>query len=175
MPRRRRLKVTFDSSFWVHVVYLGLVDSLLHDYDLEVTREVEEELGTGSVSSEALRSSLASKRIRRGASSIRRVYLHGRGERAAINLALEKGLLLFIDDWRPAATARAASIETLSSVLYLVKLYGQGRRKADEVLDGLAFMARRNTLRRDYLISALRLVAEIRRRRGKERPGGRRR
>jgi predicted nucleic acid-binding protein len=37
--------------------------------------------------------------------------LYGDGERAAINLALERKFLLLIDDWRPYEVAQASGIE----------------------------------------------------------------
>ena len=98
------------------------------------------------------------------------ITLSGDGERAAINLALERRWLLLIDDWRPAEAARAAGLTALSSVLYVVRLFDEGRRTTEEVLDAFAFMVRRNSIRSEYLLSALNMVAEIRRRKGKLRP-----
>lgn len=36
---------TLDSSFWVHAVYLDLIEALLSDFELICTKAVEEELG----------------------------------------------------------------------------------------------------------------------------------
>lgn len=170
MSRRLKSKATFDASFWVHAVYLNLVDSVHHDYDLMVTPQVETEIGAGNATGNRLQALIEARRIRRGRASVNLVQLYGHGERSAINLAVEKHLLLLIDDWRPADAARALGITTLSSILYLVRLYDEGRRTAQEVLDGLSFMARRNSIRPEYLLSALRLLAEIRRRKGKRHP-----
>ena len=51
-------RAAFDSSFWVHAVYLGLVDYLLEDYELICPRAVEKELGRANPTSLRLRSLL---------------------------------------------------------------------------------------------------------------------
>jgi len=165
-----RPEATFDASFWVHAVYLNLVDSMLQDFTLAVTTEVEDEIGEENPTGQRLKELVGSKHIRRDAASVLPIALYGDGERAAINLALERGWLLLIDDWRPAEAARASGLTTMSSILYVVRLFDEGRRTAEEVLDAMAFMVRRNSIRNEYLLSALNVVAEIRRRRGKQRP-----
>jgi predicted nucleic acid-binding protein len=89
--------------------------------------------------------------------------LYGDGERAAINLALERKFLLLIDDWRPYEAAQAAGVEVVNSLAYLVGLYDQKRITLDRVLHGLAKTTRRGTLRPEWIQSAVRVVAEIRR------------
>jgi predicted nucleic acid-binding protein len=99
---------TFDSSFWVHAVYLDLVDFLLSDFDLTCTKAVEKELGRDNPTSLRLKTLLAGRSIKQAAPKSERIKLYGDGERAAINLALEQKLLLLIDDWRPYEAAQAA-------------------------------------------------------------------
>jgi predicted nucleic acid-binding protein len=53
--------------------------------------------------------------------------VYGDGERAAINLALERKFLLLIDDWRPYEAVQAAGIEVVNSLAYLIGLYEQNR------------------------------------------------
>lgn len=167
MPRKLKTQATFDASFWVHAVALDLVASLCVDYRLAVTEDVVSEVGSTSRTGQCLERLLASRQLARKEPSTQRVALFGIGERAAINLALEENCLLLIDDWRPAEAARALGISTLTSILYLVQLYSRGRRKDAEVLRGFAMLARRNSIRPEYLLAALRLVAEVRRRRRK--------
>jgi hypothetical protein len=76
---------------------------------------------------------------------------------------LERRLLLLIDDWRPYEAAQAAGVEVINSVAYLVGLYEQKRITLDRALQTLARMTRRGTLRPEWIHSALRVVAEIRR------------
>src|SRR4029453_2096416 len=102
---------TFDSSFWVHAVYLELVEFLLSDFELICTKAVENELGRDNPTSRRLKALLADKSIKRAAPRSAKIKLYGDGERAAINLALEQKFLLLIDDWRPYEAAPATGIE----------------------------------------------------------------
>ncbi len=154
---------TFDSSFWVHAVYLDLVDFLLSDFELVCTRAVEKELGRDNPTSLRLKSMLAEKGIKQAAAKSQKIKLYGVGERAAINLALERKLLLLIDDWRPYEAAQAAGVEVVNSLAYLVGLYEKKRIAAERVLNALARITRRGTLRPEWIQSAVRIVSEIRR------------
>ncbi|MBI2210436.1 MAG: hypothetical protein HYU47_07530 [Deltaproteobacteria bacterium] len=154
---------TFDSSFWVHAVYLDLVDFLLSDFELACTKAVETELGRDNPTSLRLKTLLAERSIKQAAPKSDKVKLYGDGERAAINLALERKLLLLIDDWRPYEAAQAAGIEVVNSLAYLVGLYEQKRPMPERVLNALAAITRRGTLRPEWIQSAVRIVAEIRR------------
>ena len=89
--------------------------------------------------------------------------MYGDGERAAINLALERKVLLLIDDWRPYEAAQAAGVEVINSLAYLVGLYEQKRITLERALYALAKTTRRGTLRPEWIQSAVRVVAEIRR------------
>ena len=157
-----RRKATFDSSFWVHAVYLDLVDFLLEDYDLTCTPAVEDELGQGSPTSLRLKALLNGGRIKRAAPKQEKVKLYGKGERAAINLALEKKILLLIDDWKPYEAARQAAIETTNSLVYMVKLYDRELVSLNKILNALAKIARRGTLKEAWISSCLKMVAAIR-------------
>jgi predicted nucleic acid-binding protein len=154
---------TFDSSFWVHAVYVDIVEFLLSDFELICTKAVENELGRDNPTSRRLEALLTDKTIKRAAPRSEKIKLYGDGERAAINLALERRLLLLIDDWRPHEAAQAAGVEVINSVAYLVGLYEQKRITLERALQTLARMTRRGTLRPEWIHSALRVVAEIRR------------
>jgi predicted nucleic acid-binding protein len=93
------------------------------------------------------------------------ITLYGNGERAAINLALERHLLLLIDDWKPYEAARAAGVEVVNTLAYLVQLYVQNRLTEEKVLRDIARLARRGTLKPAWIQAALTLVAEIRKQR----------
>ena len=152
---------TFDSSFWVHAVYLDLVELLLSDFELICTKAVENELGLDNPTSRRLKALLADKNIKRAAPRSEKIKLYGDGERAAINLALERKLLLLIDDWRPYEAAQAAGVEVVNSLAYLVGLYEQKRITLERALHALAKTTRRGTLRPEWIQSAVKLVAEI--------------
>ena len=148
---------------WVHAVYLELVEFLLSDLELICTKAVENELGRDNPTSRRLTALLADKSIKRAEPRSEKITLYGDGERAAINLALEQKFLLLIDDWRPYEAAQATGVEVVSSLAYLVGLYEQKRITLERVLQALARMTRRGTLRPEWLHSALRVVTEIRR------------
>ena len=159
-----RRRATFDSSFWVHAVFLDLLEFLLADYEPICPTAVENELGHGNPTSRRLKALLAEGRIGRDTPRAHKVGLYGDGERAAINLALERKLLLLIDDWRPYEAARAVGVEVVNSLVYLLRLYEQGRVELERVLNSLAKIARRGTMRPEWIRAALELTAELRRR-----------
>ena len=154
---------TFDSSFWIHAVYLDLVDFMLSDFELVCTKAVEKELGRDNPTSLRLKALLADRTIKQAAAKSEKIKLYGDGERAAINLALERKLLLLIDDWRPYEAAQAAGVEVVNSLAYLVGLYERNRITAERALHALARITRRGTLRPEWICSAVRIIAEIRR------------
>ena len=154
-------EATFDSSFWVHVAYMDLVAFLLEDYHLRCPSAVEDEFSRKNPTGLLLKTLLSEGRILRLEPEKETLKLYGNGERAAINLAIERKLLLCIDDWRPSEAAQGAGVETLSSVAFLIKLYRKDRLPIERVLAELARMSRRGTLRAEWIHAAMRLAAEI--------------
>jgi predicted nucleic acid-binding protein len=152
----------FDSSFWVHAAYLDLVDFLLADYKLLCPRAVAKELGQENPTSLRLKALLTAKTIHLATPKSEKIKLYGDGERAAINLALERKLLLLIDDWRPYEAARTAGVEVANTPAYLVRLSDQGRIPLERVLGDFGRLVRRGTLRPAWIQAALKVVAEIR-------------
>jgi len=124
---------------------------------------VENELGRDNPTSRRLKALLADKNIKRAEPRSEKIKLYGDGERAAINLALERKFLLLIDDWRPYEAAQVAGVEVVNSIAYLVGLYEQKRITLERALYALAKTTRRGTLRPEWIQSAVRVVAEIRR------------
>ncbi len=136
---------------------------MLLDLELICTKAVEDELGRDNPTSRRLKELLSDKSIQRAAPRSEKIKLYGDGERAAINLALERKFLLLIDDWRPYEAAQAAGIEVVNSLAYLVGLYEQKRITLERALHALAKTTRRGTLRPEWIQSAVRVIAEIRR------------
>jgi predicted nucleic acid-binding protein len=91
----------------------------------------------------------------------KKLSLYGDGKRAAINLASERKLLLLIDDWRPYEAARAAGVEVANTPAYLVQLYHKGRLSLERVLGDFAKLARRGTLKPEWLQAALKVITEL--------------
>ncbi len=151
----------FDSSFWVHAVYLDIVDFLLTDYTLLCPQAVAKELGRDNPTSLRLKGYVSTKTIELATPRTARIVLYGDGERAAINLALERQLVLLIDDWRPYDAARAAGIAVVNTPAYLVQLYRQERLPLERILGDFARLTRRGTLKPEWLQAALAMVAEL--------------
>lgn len=142
---------------------MNLVDFLLEDFELACARSVERELGRDNPTSLRLKALLADKTIQRADAKAERIKLYGDGERGAINLALEKNLILLIDDWRPYEAAQAAGIRVVNSLAYVAQLYQQDRVDLESALGMIGRLARRGTLRPEWIQSALKIIAEIRR------------
>lgn len=157
-----RRGATFDSSFWVHAVYVNLLDFLLVDYELVCAPAVERELGGENPTSLRLKALLADKSIRRATARSEKIKLYGDGERSALNLALERNLLLLIDDWRPYEAAQAAGIDVANSLVYVVQLYQKDRLDLEWALGAVGRLARRGTLRPEWIQSTLKVISEIR-------------
>lgn len=151
----------FDSSFWVHAVYVDIVDFLLTDYTLLCPRAVAKELGRKNPTSLRLQEYIKAKSIHVATPKTTKMNLYGDGERAAINLALERQCLLLIDDWRPYEAARAAEIDVINTPAYLAQLYHRRRLSLERVLGDIARLTRRGTLKPEWLHAALTLVAEL--------------
>ena len=152
---------TFDSSFWVHVAYMGVADYLLEDYRLFCTPDVEREFTQPNPTGLKLKSLITGGRIGRAEPTTQTVKLYGHGERGAINLAIEKKPLLCIDDWKPLEAAKEAGVETLNSLTFLIKLYREDRLSTEKTLSELARMTRRGTIRAEWIHAALRMAAQI--------------
>jgi predicted nucleic acid-binding protein len=151
----------FDSSFWVHAVYLDVVDFLLADYTLLCPQAVAKELGRENPTSLRLKGYVSTKTIELATPRTARIVLYGDGEREAINLALERQLVLLIDDWRPYEAARAAGIAVVNTPAYLVQLYHQERLSLERTLGDFARLTRRGTLKPEWLHAALTMVAKL--------------
>lgn len=139
-----------------------MVDLLLSDYDLFCPRAVAAELGRDNPTSLRLKTLLTARTIQSATPKAEKITLYGDGERAAINLALERKLLLLIDDWRPYEAARAAGVDVVNTPAYLMQLYRQDRLPLERVLGDFARLARRGALKPEWLQAALRVVSELR-------------
>jgi hypothetical protein len=67
-----------------------------------------------------------------------------------------------IDDWKPYQVALEYGVEVVSSLVYIVRLYRQDRISVERVLDALAKMTRRGTIKPEWIYAALEMVALIR-------------
>ena len=119
-------------------------------------------MGRDNPTSLRLKALLADRTIKQAAAKSEKIKLYGDGEKAAINLALERKFVLLIDDWRPYEAAKTAGVEVVNSLAYLVGLYEQTRITAERSLYALARIMRRGTLRPEWIRAAVRIISEIR-------------
>ena len=159
---------TFDSSFWIHAAYLDLPDFLFHDYDLYCTRPVEKEMGEVNPTGLRLKSALRDGRIQRAEAKKEVVKLYGEGERAAINVALERKLILLIDDWKPYQIALESGIEVVNTPIYLIRLNRLNRMTDEKAMDCLARLMKRGTVKPAWISAALEMIALQRKEREEE-------
>lgn len=156
----------FDSSFWIHTVYLDLTKFLLQDFELVCTTAVEKELGDNNSASLRLKGLLSHGTIKRKDPKKETIKLYGDGERSAISLAIQEQMVLLIDDWRPYEAALEIGIKVVNSMVYIAHLYKQTNLSLSQVLEMLAKIARRGTIKPLWIESTLKTIMEIKSKKG---------
>lgn len=156
-----RKKATFDSSFWVHACYVGLVDFLLRDFQLICTQGVEHEFRQANPTSQKLKDLLKQEKIKRGKPESVFVRLYGEGERDAINLALERKTVLLMDDWKPFQAAQSLGVSCVNSVVYLLSLCERELLPIDETVAALLRLSRRGTIRPAWIEPGLKVAQAL--------------
>lgn len=158
---------TLDTSFWINAHRSGLAPYVLDRFRLTAASEVAEELVP------AFESGREFWRLRREGvvtlqeASSAGVREFGRGERGAMNLALEHpDWLLLIDDRRPLEAAVQLGLRVLCTPVLAVQLYGQGALSGDSTLRILATLAAMGTVSPTLLSGSLAQLGQIWRRRG---------
>lgn len=152
---------TLDSSFWIHAAVSGVIEYLLEDFDLAVPQAVADELTEDYPSGARLHRYIREGRIGVQDPHSAAIDRFGPGERAAINLAIEKrDWVLLMDDWRPFRAAEELGLAPVSSPVYAAALYR--RRVLDErtVLNVLARLSARSTVSPQLIGLALGQVAQ---------------
>lgn len=160
---------TPDSSFWIHVVACGLVESLLRDFDVCVTAAVLGEMRESYPAGAELHRLVRSENIRIENPKTEALGLFGPGEKAAISLALERPeWTLLIDDVRPFRAAVQLGLEPVSSPAYIASLHQRGLVTTAEALAKLAALAVRATVSPMLIDLALEQVERAERKDGSE-------
>jgi hypothetical protein len=164
---------TFDSSFWVHAYRSGLLAHVLQRFRLHVTPEVEAELQPTNPSArefQRLRSSGVIELVQAAAPSIQEF---GRGERAAMNVALEHpGWTLLLDDYRPYRAVAGRDVAVLCTPLLAVLLFREGALDEPAVLRVLSELAAIETVSPHLLAAALAHLGHLFRQSGDGTYGG---
>lgn len=163
----KRLAV-FDSSFWIHAIYLDLTKFILQDFELVCTTAVENEIGSNNPASLRLKGLLSHGTIKRKNPKREIINLYGKGERSAISLALQEQMILLIDDWRPYEAALEVGVKVVNTMVYIAHLYKETKLSFYEALEMLVKIARRGTVRQIWIESTLRTIMEIKSKKGSD-------
>ena len=85
-----------------------------------------------------------------------------------MNLALERKLILLIDDWKPYQTALESGIEVVNTPIYVIRLNRQNRVTDERALEYLARLMKRGTIKPAWISAALEMIALQRKEREEE-------
>ena len=147
---------TPDSSFWINAHRSGLLPHVLDRYRLWYTPEVAAELSASFPSGQEFWRLVEEGVLLEAAPQREQVQEFGPGERAAMNLALERpDWILLLDDQRPFQEATRRGLRVLCSPVLAVALFSEGVLDAREVLVILARLASLQTVSPHLLAAAL--------------------
>ncbi len=138
---------TFDSSFWINAHRAGLTEAVLDVYELTCAPDVAFELTPNYPSGSEFWRLQREGRIRVERPVGETIREFGRGERAALNLAIEHpDWQLLIDDRRPFAAAVARGLWAVCTPALTVDLFRRGRLTDTGCLAALARLAALQTV-----------------------------
>jgi predicted nucleic acid-binding protein len=147
---------TFDSSFWINAHRSGLLPHILDRYDVTYCREVAAELDPAFPSGAEFWRLVGSTELRETNPIGVAINEFGRGERAAISLAVENhDWTLLIDDHRPFQAAARLGLNAVCTPVLAVVLYSEKRLGASEALVVLARLAALQTISPALIAAAL--------------------
>jgi predicted nucleic acid-binding protein len=147
---------TFDSSFWINAHRSGLLPYIMDRYDINYCREVAAELDQAFPSGAEFWRLVGSAEIREANPIGAAINEFGRGERAAISLAVQNhDWTLLIDDHRPFQAAARLGVKAVCTPVLAVVLYTEKRLDASEALVVLARLAALQTISPTLIAAAL--------------------
>jgi hypothetical protein len=147
---------TFDSSFWVHAYRSGLLSHVLQRFRLHVAPDVEAELQPANPSAREFHRLRRLGVIDTVQPTMVPIREFGRGERAAINVAIEHpDWILLLDDYRPYRAVAAQSVAVMCTPLFAVMLFREGVLDESAVLRVLSELAAIETVSPHLLAAAL--------------------
>ncbi len=122
-----RQDATFDTSFWVNAFRAGLLPFVRERFALHYAPEVANELPATNPPGREFQRLVEAGELDEFRPSARLVVEFGVGERAAMNIALERpDWTLLLDDYRPYLMSVERRIQVVCSPLLAVTLYDEG-------------------------------------------------
>jgi len=153
---------TFDSSFWINSHRSGLLPYVLERYDVSFCRDVATELDPTFPSGAQFWSLVALNKLVEVNPVDILINEFGRGERAAISLAVEnREWILLIDDLRPFQLAARLGVNAVCTPVLVVDLFSVERLDAKEALVILARLATLQTISPTLLAAALAQLGRV--------------
>ena len=115
---------TLDTSFWINAHRAGLAPFVVQRFDLYVSREVAGELSRAYEAGRDFWNLMSEGKIAQADPAPELIRLFGRGERSAMNLALEHlDWVLLMDDRRPYEEASKRGLKAVCSPVLVVQLF----------------------------------------------------
>ncbi len=138
---------TFDSSFWINAQRAGLLPYVLAAYALHYPPAVAAELDPRFPVGQEFERQVRAGELQEVTPRAEPIQDFGPGERAAINVALERrDWILLLDDQRPFQQAARLELRVVCTPVLVVALYRDDQMEAGQALTALARLAALQTV-----------------------------
>jgi hypothetical protein len=164
--RKAKPKAVVDTSFWIHLVKLNLVESFTQLWNIVVTRKVEEELHAFvriklytpldlEIYNE-LKSNgtIQVKDPKSVPGNINSQITNNSGELFSIALAKEDKIIVFIDNGIPYDFCKRNQILAANIVDYLMRQYEQKKFTKEQTLEKLMILESLKSMKLKYIEKA---------------------
>ncbi len=163
---RAKPKAIIDTSFWIHLVKLNLVDSFIQLWDIVVTRKVEEELLAFTriklytpldleiYNELKSKGTIQVKNPKSIPKDIDTQITNNSGELFSIALAREDQIIVFIDNGIPYEFCKRNNILAANIVDYLMRQYEQKKFTKEQILGKLDILESLKSMKLKYIEKA---------------------
>lgn len=164
--RKYKPKAVVDTSFWIHLVKLDLVESFIQLWDIVITRKVEEELQAFTriklytpldleiYNELKLKGTIQVKNPKNVPENINNQITTNSGELFSIELAKEGKIIVFIDNGIPYEFCKKNQILAANIVDYLMRQYEQKKFTKKQTLEKLMILESLKSMKLKYIEKA---------------------
>jgi hypothetical protein len=161
--RKGKPKAIIDTSFWIHLVKLNLVDSFIQLWDIVVTRKVEEELLAFTkiklytpldleiYNELKSKGTIQVKNPKSIPKDIDAQITSNSGELFSIALAREEKIIVFIDNGIPYEFCKRNNILVANIIDYLMHQYEQKKFTKEQILGKLDILESLKSMKLKYI------------------------
>jgi hypothetical protein len=161
--RKGKPKAVIDTSFWIHLVKLNLVDSFIQLWDIVVTRKVEEELLAFTkiklytpldleiYNELKSKGTIQVKNPKSIPKDIDAQITSNSGELFSIALAREEKIIVFIDNGIPYEFCKRNNILVANIIDYLMHQYEQKKFTKEQILGKLDILESLKSMKLKYI------------------------